>query len=182
AFAANFTWHVTATVVSPMAPAVPTSISAHSVTSAQVRVGWHRGAGGGPLSGFEVREVLPNGAVGPVVASPGNTASSVLVSGLQNCDGYGFEVQAVGPGGQSGWSGRSPIAVPHWTPTGEPRVAVILLEGVNSVASGDVYYPEASTSSTHPSVSSYCYDSDGFVKTSFPWTLQALMDNFNLTR
>ena len=181
AFAANFTGHVTATVVSQTAPAVPTSVSAHSVTSSQVRVGWHQGAGGGSLSGFHVREVLPNGAVGPVVASPGNTASSVLVSGLQNCDGYGFEVQAVGPGGQSGWSARSPIAVPHWTPTGEPRVAVILLEGVNSRASADVYYPEASTSSAHPSMSSYCYGSDGSVKTSFPWTLQALMDNFNLT-
>jgi pimeloyl-ACP methyl ester carboxylesterase len=147
-----------------------------------VKVGWHQGEGGGSLSGFEVREVLPNGAVGPLVSSVGKTTLSVLVSGLQNCDGYGFEVQAVGPGGQSGWSARSPIAVPHWTPTGEPQVAVILLEGTNSRASGDVYYPEASTSSAHPSMSSYCYDSDGFVKTSFPWTLQALMDNFNLTR
>ena len=178
----DYTAHsVTATVVSQTAPAVPTSVSAHSVASSQVRVVWRQGAGGGSLSGFEVQEVLANGMVGPVVASPGKTASSVLVSGLHNCDAYVFEVQAVGPGGQSGWSARSPIAVPHWTPTGEPKVAVILLEGIDSVASGDVYYPEASTSSAHQSMSSYCYESDGLVKTSFPRTLQALMDNFNLS-
>ena len=181
AFAASFTWRAAGPPTPQTAPAVPTSVSAHSVMSSQVRVRWHQGTGGGSLSGFEVREVLPNGLVGPVVANVGNTTSSVLVSGLQNCDGYGFEVQAVGSGGQSGWSVRSPIAVPHWTPTGEPQVAVILLEGVNSRASGDVYYPEASTSSAHPSMSSYCYAGDGPGKTSFPWTLQSLMDNFNPT-
>jgi pimeloyl-ACP methyl ester carboxylesterase len=170
------------TIVLPQtAPAVPTSVSADDVRSSEVRVGWHQGAGGGSLSGFEVRDVFASGAVGPVVASRGKTASSVVVSGLEDCDGYGFEVRAVGPGGQSGWSARSAFVVPHWTPAGEPRVAVILLEGINSVASGDVYYPEASTSSTHPSMSSYCDASDRFVPTAFPGTLQSLMEAFNPT-
>jgi len=45
---------------------------------------------------------------------------------------YRFEVRAVGPGGDSAWSTPSGAAVPHEVLEGPPRVAVILMEGVDS--------------------------------------------------
>lgn len=60
---------------------------------------------------------------------------------------------------------------PKCTPQEQPRVAVILMEGVDSVSPKDTYDPGR--------VSSYCYTGAGGVKTKFPPSLQPLMDNFN---
>jgi hypothetical protein len=51
--------------------------------------------------------------------------------------------------------------------TNPPQVAVILMEGVDSVSPNDVYDPSE--------VSSYCYSPDG----TFPPSLQLLMDQYN---
>jgi pimeloyl-ACP methyl ester carboxylesterase len=56
-------------------------------------------------------------------------------------------------------------------PQASPRVAVILMEGVDSTSPNDTYNPRK--------VPTYCYTNKGGAKTKFPPSLQPLMDNFN---
>ena len=80
------------------------------------------------------------------------------------------------PGGTTGPINESPPATNndgarcHDPVSGEPRLVVILMEGVDSVSPSDTYDPRKVP---------YCYTDPRGAKTRFPRSLQPLMDNFN---
>jgi pimeloyl-ACP methyl ester carboxylesterase len=158
--------------------AQPSGVTASSEANGAT-VSWEDAAPTGVVSAFHIREVEPNGTPGSIIASAPGNATSVKVSALLNCRPVRFEVQATGAAGTSAWSGPSIVVVPHESPPSKPRVAVILMEGVDSVSPAETYYLGAPAATAHTGVSSYCYASDGPVKTSLPSSLESLVENFN---
>lgn len=160
-------------------PPAPSGVSAASSDKGAV-VSWQESAGASP-SGFNVREVNPNGSAGPIVATAGAGATSASVTGLRNCDSYRFQVQAVGSGSESAPSLPSGSAIPHWTPSGEPKVAVILMEGWDSKSTAESYFADSTSTPGHKGMNTYCARSDGppGTKTVFPADLKDLIVEYN---
>ena len=168
----------TTAVPPPPPPPTPTGVGA-TASDGAVTVSWTEPASSEHVDAFYITELGPGGT--PLVSLPtivSGDSTQTTITGLGDCEPYEFQVRAFGLGGFSA-PALTGFVVPQWRPGGAPKVAVILMEGVDSPSYANTYYATGSGSPQHPSVSSYCYGSDGYVKTPFPSTLQALVNNFN---
>lgn len=106
--ATPFTLNYTANVVVPTAPSTPT-ISASATSSTAIRVTWN------PTSPNQTSYVLqrsPDNATWAQIATPTQTATTYLDTGLTQATTYYYQIQAVNGIGSSSFSGSASATTP----------------------------------------------------------------------